>query len=70
MRTTHAPKTLNGTVTDTAHVVEVVCANCGFDVNEAELTAATCPDCGKTLKLKQSVGIQVNPLPPAFGLAM
>jgi len=70
MRTEHKAKTLRGTVTEPAYVVEVLCTHCGFDIAEADLSADTCPDCRETLKLKQSVGIQVTPLPPAFGSTM
>lgn len=70
MRTEHKEKALSDTVIDPAHVVEVLCAHCGFDVAESDLSATACPDCGETLKLKQSVGIQVTPLPPAFGSTM
>jgi len=70
MRVEHKKKILNNAVIDPAHVVEVVCAHCEFDVAETDLSLATCPSCGADLTLKKSVGIQVTPLPPIFGSTM
>jgi uncharacterized paraquat-inducible protein A len=44
-----------------------VCAHCGYDLDEAELAADTCSDCGNPLKLKQSVSIWATSLPKAGG---
>ena len=44
-----------------------VCANCGFDVDETELEADTCSDCGESLNLKQSVSIWATSVPKADG---
>jgi len=49
------------------HEVEVVCANCGYDLDAAELEAATCSHCGNSLELKRSVAITVT-TPPLFGV--
>ena len=57
------PKFLGSGIIDPAHELEVVCANCGFDVDEAELAADTCSDCGEPLNLKQSVAIKVTTVP-------
>ena len=38
----------NGDSIDPKHEIEVVCGNCGYDLDEAELTADTCADCGET----------------------
>jgi rRNA maturation endonuclease Nob1 len=48
------------------HSIEVVCASCGFDLDESEISADVCTDCGAVLKLKRSVSIQVTTL-PIFG---
>ena len=32
------------------HTVEIYCPNCGRDVDEAELAAKKCNDCGDTLE--------------------
>ena len=70
MRATYEPKTLDSGVVEPAHTVEVVCQNCGFDLDESELSADTCSDCGEVLNLKQSVSIQATTLPPLFGESM
>ena len=57
------PKMLESGSIEPAHEVEAICANCGFDVDEAELAAKTCSDCGQALILKQSVAIKVTTVP-------
>jgi uncharacterized paraquat-inducible protein A len=57
-------------VTEPTHTLEVVCAHCGYDLDEAELEADTCSDCNQPLNLKQSVSIAVTTLPPVFGETM
>jgi Zn finger protein HypA/HybF involved in hydrogenase expression len=43
---------------DVAHKVEIYCPNCSRDVDEAELAAQKCNDCGQDLSTpKQSVTI-------------
>jgi predicted RNA-binding Zn-ribbon protein involved in translation (DUF1610 family) len=69
MRTENEPKTLENGAIEPAHTVEQVCASCGYDLDEAELAADTCSDCGEALNLKQSVAIQVTTL-PLFGESM
>lgn len=70
MRKEAAPRTLEDGTVEPAHVVEQVCAHCGYDLDEAELAADTCSDCGEPLNLKQSVSIQVTTLPSIFGDSM
>jgi transcription initiation factor IIE alpha subunit len=41
--------------------------NCGYDVNEAELSADTCSDCGETLNLRQNTKIYATSIPAAGG---
>ena len=42
------------------HTIEIYCPNCGRDVDEAELTAKMCSDCGHSLeKPEQHVSIVV-----------
>jgi hypothetical protein len=43
MKTVNEAKNL-GSAIDPKHEIEVVCGNCGYDVNEAELSADTCSD--------------------------
>jgi len=58
----------DGVVTP-SHEIEVVCANCGYDLDAAELEADTCSDCGNSLQLKRSVAITVTTL-PLFGASL
>ena len=42
------------------HTIEIYCPNCGRDVDEAELTAKKCNDCGFDLsEPEQHVAIEV-----------
>ena len=56
-----------GDAIDPKHEIEVVCANCGHDVDEAELSADTCSDCGEALNLRQNTKIYATSIPPAGG---
>jgi uncharacterized paraquat-inducible protein A len=49
------------------HEVEIVCAACGYDLDEAELTADTCSDCGTPLNVKQHISIHATSVPAAGG---
>jgi predicted RNA-binding Zn-ribbon protein involved in translation (DUF1610 family) len=42
-----------------------VCASCGYDLDEHELAADTCSNCGNTLKLKKSVSVWATSIPKA-----
>ena len=58
-----AVKLEDGTVAP-RHTVEILCPNCSRDVDEAELAAQKCNDCGADLSTpKQSVGIVVTTKP-------
>lgn len=52
------------------HEVEIVCAACGYDLDEAELSADTCSDCGAPLNLKKHVSIHATSVPAAGGGVM
>jgi rRNA maturation endonuclease Nob1 len=52
------------------HEVEIVCAACGYDLDEAELAADTCSDCGAPLNLKKHVSIHATSVPAAGGGVM
>ena len=69
MKVSNAAVDVGGTIIP-EHDIEVVCSNCGYDVDETELNADTCSDCGEPLNLKQSVAIRVTTLPPVFGDTM
>jgi predicted amidophosphoribosyltransferase len=56
-----------GEAIDPKHEIEVVCANCGYDLDESELAADTCSDCGQALNLKQSTKIYATSVPAATG---
>jgi len=47
----------------TAHDEEIVCASCGFDLDEDELSASKCSDCGQPLELKKSISIEATSVP-------
>ena len=59
-------KTIGDTI-DPKHEVEVVCANCGYDLDEAEILADTCSDCGEVLNLRQNTKIYATTVPAAGG---
>jgi uncharacterized paraquat-inducible protein A len=70
MKVDYSPRAVDNDIVEPAHSVEIVCQNCGFDLDESELQADTCADCGTPLNLKQSISIQVTTLPPVFGDSM
>ena len=49
------------------HEVELLCKACGYDLDESELEADTCADCGVDLNLQQNMAIHATTLPPAGG---
>ena len=53
-----------------AHAIEVVCGACGYDLDQAELDADTCADCGQSLSLQRSVAIEITTVPAASGATM
>jgi len=55
----------DGTVVS-SHSIDIVCAACGYDLDESELTADKCSDCGADLGLKESVTVQATSI-PAYG---
>ena len=66
MKTVNEAVQLGDTI-DPKHEIEVVCGNCGYDVNEAELAADTCSDCGEALNLRQNTKIYATSIPAAGG---
>ena len=52
---------------DPKHEIEILCANCGFDLDEAELAADTCSDCSEALNLRQNTTIYATTIPAASG---
>ena len=66
MRATYEAQLVDGQV-QPRHEVEIVCAACGYDLVQAELTADTCSDCGAPLNLKQHISIHATSVPAAGG---
>jgi Zn finger protein HypA/HybF involved in hydrogenase expression len=57
-----------GAVTEVATKVEIYCPNCGRDVDEGELAAKKCNDCGQDLSApEQHVAVAVTSV-PAFAI--
>ena len=57
-------------VIETRHTIEIVCAACGYDLDEAEMQADTCSDCSAPLNLKQHISIHATSVPAASGGVM
>jgi rRNA maturation endonuclease Nob1 len=70
MKTTVEARNLEGGLIEPHHEVEVVCAACGYDLDEVELSADTCSDCGASLNLKQHISIHATSVPAAGGGVM
>jgi predicted RNA-binding Zn-ribbon protein involved in translation (DUF1610 family) len=58
---------VDGKVVDCATEIKQVCAACGYDLDEAELAADTCADCGAKLHISQSVAVHATSV-PAFAI--
>jgi hypothetical protein len=57
-------KELSSNVTEVATKIEILCPNCSRDVDEAELTAKRCNDCGADLSTpEQNVAVAVTSVP-------
>lgn len=70
MKMAYEPRTTEHGLIEPAHAIEVYCGACGYDLDEAELTADTCSDCGQALNLKQHISIQVTTIPAASGATL
>jgi uncharacterized paraquat-inducible protein A len=70
MKQTIEASTLENGLIQPRHEVEVVCAACGYDLDEAELSADTCSDCNAPLNLKQHISIHATTVPAAGGGVM
>jgi len=69
MRTVTQAVTLD-TGVDPKHEIELLCANCGFDLDESELEADTCSDCGQPLNIRTNMKIYATSVPAAEGHTM
>ena len=70
MKQTIEASTLENGLIQPRHEVEIVCAACGYDLDEAEVTADTCSECGAPLNLKQHISIHATSVPAAGGGVM
>jgi rRNA maturation endonuclease Nob1 len=70
MKQTIEASTLENGLIQPRHEVEIVCAACGYDLDESELDADTCADCGAPLNLKQHISIHATTVPAAGGGVM
>ena len=52
------------------HEVDLLCKECGYDLDESELELDTCADCGADLELQQNVAIHATTIPAAGGGVM
>lgn len=67
MRIVNQASALDSNTIDPKHEIEVVCANCGYDLDEVELAGDTCSDCGEALNLRQNTKIYATTIPAAGG---
>jgi DNA-directed RNA polymerase subunit RPC12/RpoP len=67
MRIAHKPDVAEDGTVQPTHTVEIVCANCGYDLHAGELAATKCADCGADLELRRNATVQVTALPPMLG---
>ena len=67
MKKTILARTLEGGLIEPHHEIEVVCSACGYDLDEAELQADVCSDCGAPLNLRQHILIHATSVPAAGG---
>ena len=66
MKTVNQAQQIDGTVV-VKHEIEILCSNCGYDIDESELAANTCSDCGEALNLKQNMTLYATSIPAAQG---
>lgn len=70
MKQTIEARTLDDGLIEPKHEVHIECAACGYDLDESELNADTCSDCGSALNLKQHISIHATSVPAAGGGVM
>ena len=70
MRLQNVSRILSDGLIEPAHAIEVLCAACGYDLDESELEADTCSDCGQALSLQRSIAIEITTIPAAAGATM
>ena len=70
MKVINPPRITDQGLIEPAHVIAILCAECGYDLDESELEADTCSDCGNPLSLRQNVEISVTTTPPSRGATL
>jgi uncharacterized paraquat-inducible protein A len=58
---------IEATDTDPKHEVELLCSACSYDLDESEIAADTCANCGTKLNLRQNMTIHATSI-PLFGI--
>jgi len=66
MKKTNESITVNG-VEHPKYDTAVMCGHCGYDLDESELSADTCSDCGEALTVQQNTTIYATSIPAADG---
>ena len=66
MRTVNEAQQVEDTIV-VKHEIEILCSNCGYDLDDSELAADTCSDCGQPLNLKQNMTLYATSIPAAQG---
>jgi methionyl-tRNA synthetase len=69
MKTVNEATEVEGVITPKHEVIQT-CKACGYDLDEAELAAATCSDCGASLEIKQDTSIFITTIPSAEGTTL
>jgi predicted amidophosphoribosyltransferase len=70
MKVINPPRITDQGLIEPAHVIAILCAECGYDLDESELEADTCSDCGNPLSLRQNVEISVTTTPASRGATL
>lgn len=60
-------KELDDGLIEPKHEIQLVCSACGYDLDEDEIAADTCSDCGAQLNLAQHMRIYATSIPAAQG---
>lgn len=69
MLTVNAAHEVNGVIVPKCEE-QLVCSSCGYDLDEQEVKANTCADCGAPLILAQHMRIYATSVPSAQGTTL
>jgi len=70
MKVVNEAKKLDNGAIESKHEIAQLCSNCGYDLDESELSLDTCSDCGQSLSISQTVRIYVTSVPAAQSFAL